>query len=242
MPLQGGLGGSSLGGGLQGGQGLQQLDGGLARPQRSLVRQHVIAALEPLLKINGLYLHSIVALPMPLRTVEDLEYFKREVQGSTPTVAVALGTKGYTRDGLEATEVELKLEIAVYIASSNARSFVAGRLEQDVSATSDLTADPGIETILEHVEALLLGQELGLSTVGGPLVGESEEPLFTLPEYSVWAQTYSVEMQRDVNVARSITAVLTSIAVMSTPDGVAAELEPGASLTETVTTLEVPAP
>ncbi len=243
MPLQGGLGGSSLGGALGGGAGLQPFDTGLARPQRTLIRQHLAAALAPLLKANGGYLSgSIWSLPQPLRSQEDCEYLYKAILGYTPAIAIALGGKSLERIGLDATEIRGKIEIAVYVVCANARGLVLGRLEQDVGAGSDPTADPGGETILEHVAQLISGQELNLAGTN-ELQAEGEEPLYTFDEYSVWSQTYYAYVDNDANPDRDISAVVTSVDVQSTPDGVAAELATGVpSLTETVTTLEVPSP
>lgn len=239
MPLQGGLGGSSLGGGLGGGLGVQQFDTGLARPQRTLIRQHIAAALAPMLKLNGGYLHKIGVLPRPLRgrDEDELGLLVSAVLGRSPCVLVALGAKSYESIGLDATEELGELEVAIYAVSSNARSFVEGRLEQDAAATSSANADPGIETMLEHCEQLLLGQGLGLSTAH-EMRGRTEEEVYTFEEYTVWEQTYALKVSRDINVSRAIADICTVVAVANNLDD-ADLVNP---VVETETTLEVPTP
>jgi hypothetical protein len=234
--------GGQLGGGGQGvggGTGLQTFDTGQRRPQRTLVRQHVLAALEPLLKSNGGYIHRIKPYPRPLRNLsgEDLDLLVSELQSQVPAIVVALGKKTYLHAGLQATEVIGELEVEVYALNAHQRAMVEGRLEQDAIATTSKTNDPGIETMLEHIEERLLGQDVGVAT-SVELRGKSEDEVATNQTHTLWCQVYTVHLERDVNPDRDAPGPITEVEVNGFPDGDVKSTP----LTTTLTELEVPAP
>jgi len=241
MAGPGGLIGGS-GQGVGGGTGLHPFDTGLNRPQRTLVRQHVIAQLAPLLKSSGGkgYVNRVTALPRPLRNLskEDLAEVVNELEGQVPSILVALGGKTYERVGERGTEVVALLEVEIYALSSHQRSFIAGRLEQDAIATGAVSADPGVETMLEHIEERLIGQTVGPATTW-EFIPRTEDEVATSPDLTMWSQSYVVHLTRDINVDRDVADVVTTVEVKGTPDGLPVSNAP---LTDTVTELEVPAP
>lgn len=236
-----GYGGSYSGSsytGAQQGTGNQKFDTGLFRAQRSAVRESIAARLAPLLKANGRYVRKIGNLPRPLKghDEEELGFLANEVQGNAPCIVVALGRKEYQSAGMDipATQFRGELEVAIYVASANSRAFVEGRLAQDVPAMSDATADPGIETMLEHIEELLIGQMIDLKGTADmrPI---SEDEVFTGGDYSVWEQRYTLLVDRFLNPERLNTKILTSIEGANNLDGA----DPGNPVVDTVSTLEI---
>ncbi len=185
----------------------------LTKAQRSLVREAVIAKLAPLRIANGKYIAAIGALPRPLRGEDDdagWAMITMATGGASPAILVALGNAKYEPFDTEALEVVSVLEIAIYIVTANKRGLVDGRLASDVVATASALADPGVETALEHIQELLLGQDLGINTVY-ELHLETESEVSTGVDDSAWEQRYSVRMQRAINPDRLITELMTEI-------------------------------
>jgi hypothetical protein len=212
MGIGGILGGQALGGALNG-TGLHKFDTGLFRAQRTVIRESLCARLSPLLKANGGYLASIVELARPLRGEGDedgLALLARAVNGRAPCLVVALGKKNYDGTDTESLLVAGELDIAIYAVTAHARDHVAGRLAADVVSDSNRAADPGIETMLEHVEELLLGQELGIKGVLEVRFNDEDE-VATFDDYTVWEQRATIKVQRDINPRRNSTAFVTSI-------------------------------
>lgn len=218
-------------------------DTGLAKPQRSLVREAVAGRLADLLKAAEppRYLAAIKYLPKPMRgqSDEDGKAMLIEVlQGQAPAIAIAIGRKQYDRTGPNTLEQVGELELVVYVTSAHGRDIVEGRLSQDVSAERTLTADPGIETILEHVEERLLGQELGIETVSA-LAGGEEDEVATFKDMTIWSQSYTVTVDRTVNPARGITQLVTSAENRVGLDGVSGDLDaPENAFVTTVSTID----
>lgn len=190
-------------------------DTGLQQPQRTLIRAAIAAQLADLLKSADVprYLHAIVQLPKPVRGAGDEDgkaMLNHYLQGAAPAVAIALGRKSFDRLGPNALEVLGELEIVLYVASRHERGLVDGRLSQDVTARIAQNVDPGIDTMLEHIEERLLGQELGIETVSA-LSGGVEDEVMTFDDVTVWSQTYSVVVDRTVNPARGSKITVTSV-------------------------------
>lgn len=236
MGIEGNLGGSGVGGYLDG-SALHQFDTGLFRPQRTMVRQFLRAALGVLLKANGGYVHKIGALPRPLHgpSEDELGLLVTAVANQTPAILIALGDKDIESTGMDATECRGELEIVIYAMSSSQRSFIDGRLEADAVAVSDASTDPGIETLLEHIEELVLGQSLPIQGIA-ELRGHAEKELYTFAEYTVWTQRYTAKVERVINRDRAVAGIVTTVAVLSQLDGANA-VNP---IVETITNLEVP--
>jgi hypothetical protein len=213
MGVGGSLHGSAVGGTLHG-AGPHVFDTGLHRAQRTTVRQAIADRLAPLLKKNGGYLRSIKMLPRPIRSEGDddgLGFLGAALQGQAPSIAIALGRKTYEQtDAGEANLASGVIDFAIYVIGGHSRGHVEGRLEADVTAAADRTADPGIDVILEHVEEYLLGQELGIKGTLEMRAVEEDEVL-SADDYTVWEQRYTVKVERKINPRRASTQIATSL-------------------------------
>ncbi|MEO7735520.1 MAG: hypothetical protein ABIY55_31490 [Kofleriaceae bacterium] len=191
----------------------------------------------PMLKANGGYLAKIGVLPRPLKAESDdeLGFIWIALQGATPSLCVALGRMEVTPiDGNE--DYLGELEIAVYALSKNLRAFVDGRMSPDVVASGDPAADPGIETMLEHVREVLVGQELDVIGVH-EIRPKSEDEVVTDGEGALWEQRFTVVVQVSVNPQRASSDLVTSIEAQHELDGLADANQP---FVDTITPLEVP--
>ncbi len=213
MGFSGSLGGSAFGGAYSG-TAVNRYDSGLHRAQRSEIRQILVDRLGALLFSNGRYLRSIRQLPRPLKgdSPEEIDLIVNELQGQSPAVLVAIGRKTYQAAGMEIPAVSYRgeLELAVYVVCTNARARQDGRLSTDIAGQSDPLADPGIETVLEHIEELLLGQELNIKSVS-ELRPVSEDELATFGDLSIWEQRYTLAVERVMNPERDNGEALTAI-------------------------------
>lgn len=190
-------------------------DTGATKAQRTLVREAVVARLAGLRKsaVPARYLTAIAELPRRFRgegDAEGLDMLMKAFNGACPAVAVALGRMPLEGAGLEPNELRGELDVSVYAASQHSRDLVAGRLAADVIATASLTADPGVETILEHVAERLLGQGLGVDGVSEPR-GTEEDIVATFGDITVGELTFTVKVERKINPSRATVQLVTSI-------------------------------
>lgn len=185
-------------------------DSGLVVPQRTALRAAIVSRLL-LLKRPQLYLQAVDVLPGRLDGGDDdtMSELATLLQGRTPAMLVALGRADAAGSGMPASTTRLEYEIVVYIADAHARGTVLGRLAGDAAA-ADVTKDPGIETMIEHAEELLLGRDLGIPGVT-ELRLESEDPVRSDEVFTLWALTFKARGMRDVNHNRAITTLLTEI-------------------------------
>lgn len=202
-----------------------KFDTGLAKPQRTLIREAIIAKLAPLLTTANpaRYVAAIKPLPRALRGEGDGDGFamlKYEVAGKAPCILVAVGRKRYD-SSVNPLEARGELEVAIYLVSSHARGIVSGRLAIDAVATADLTKDPGIEVMLEHVEELLLGQPLGIAGVD-MLRPTDEDEVVTFEDFTAWELRFVVAVERVINPNRDETELVTSIEGKHEESGTAA--------------------
>lgn len=214
MGLAGSLAGSGYGGALAG-TALHKFDTGLHRAQRTEIRQALIERITGALgKVEGGYLRAVVSIPRPLKndSAEEIGLIYDRVQGQQPCVAIALGRKEYQADGMDIPAVNFRgyIDLAIYAISGNLRERVDGRLATDVSGAADVTADPGVDIILEHLEEVLLGQELDLKTVY-ELRPVSEDELATFADVAIWEQRYLIGVDRSIDPDRDNEDVLMSI-------------------------------
>lgn len=217
-------------------------DTGLTRAQRTLLRATIAAQLSDLLVANGGYLHAIRSLPRPLKnsSEEELGWIGYVAQGQYPMVLIALGSKSYESVDVSAV-YRGKIEVSIYACSGNIRGVIDGRLETDVVAASDATKDPGIDTILEHVEERLLGQGFELGNLPAQrtthMDPESEEELVTGGDCTVWEQKYSLYVMREVNPDRKVTQLNLT---MEAQTSIEPTSDPENPLVDTVANLEAP--
>jgi hypothetical protein len=180
-------------------------DSDLAKPQRTLVRDGVVAALEGLRRPT-LYLAAVVLLPAPIRAGQQHEeaFLREAVSGQTPAVAIALGGRDFESVGTDNIEWTGDLDVHVYCCTTHARGLVAGRTAADVVADADATADPGLETIGEHVFERLAGLPLTAANAA-ELRPVREEYTFVDADMTVVEQVYKVTVNTDVDPARART-------------------------------------
>lgn len=217
-------------------------DTGLAAPQRTLIRNKLVERFAPLLKSNGGYVMKLGLLPRPLRnrSEDELSLLGWAIAGVTPAIMFAIGRKVLTSNGTDGREWEGAYEVTIYAASSNQRSYVDGRLSGDVAAIADLTADPGIDVMLEHIEECVLGQEIGIATTL-ELRESTEDELWTGSDMSIWEQHYTIRATRDINPNRAVTALVTSVHVTTTAVALGGDVaDPLNPVVETITDLEAP--
>ncbi len=214
MGLAGSLSGSGYGGALSG-TGVNRYDTGLHRAQRSEIRQALIDRITNALAFsNGRYLRAVRALPRPLKSdsPEEMTLVVEMLGTQTPAVLISLGRKTHSAAGMDIPAVNFTgdIELAVYVVSANARARTDGRLSTDIAGMSDPKADPGIETILEHLEELLIGQEPNIKTVC-EIRPKYEDEFATFADLTIWEQRYTLSVERQVNPDRDNDEVLTDI-------------------------------
>lgn len=202
-------------------------DTGLSIPQRTAIRNALIARLSPLLKRQtppapAKYLRAITTVARPLRGRGDdtgLQLIANALLGQAPAIAIALGKLPAEQAGTAPTEYLGELEVALYVVSEHNRDTEEGRLYGDAIAAADDTADPGIWTMLEHARERVAGAHLGIPSVEEPLFLDEDEVL-TAANASVWEQRYSLRLTIAIDPARDVTELVTSIESRTTPDGV----------------------
>lgn len=209
-------------------------DSGLARPQRTLVRDAVIAGLDELRRASGGYLAEVVPLAVPLVFTDGEEawHFLDVVRGRSPVAGVALGSRDFSAHGTGASEWHGELEVLVYLASAAKRSHLA-RVAGDVVSDASDQAEPGLEVIAAHVFERLAGRYFDSST-GGILRPQRERIAYFGADYTVIEQVYQLQLVTDVNPARDLVQVLETIR--------AAHTDTAADPYELPAVTEVPAP
>lgn len=230
--------------------GAQVYDTGLDVPQRTAVRSAIVAKLQPLLKANGLYMRGIAPLARPYRGAGDdagLVLINMALQGRAPAVLVALGAQRFKEMDVSLDTITSELEVVVYAVGANPRAMDDGRLAPDVTAMTDVAADPGIETMLEHIRQLLLKVDLDVNGVYELQLVE-ETDTFTGAEITVFEQSYRVRCDVAVDPNRAlktssiwgptIPQVATSILASNNLDGA----DPANPIAQSLTTLKTEDP
>jgi hypothetical protein len=203
----------------------QQFDTGLPLPQRSMIRQAIVNHLgttptgtgRPLLRSAGGYVNKIGQLPRLLDgSDEDIAGdLWVALQGvAPPALCVALGDEDFESVGIGGRSWTSELEVAVYAVSSNLRALVDGRLSPDVVAAVDPTADPGIETMVEHVRQLLCGEDFSLPTVHA-VKPKAVRHKATGADVTIWEHRFTVGVDVDVNPQRANSEVAGDLEVRS---------------------------
>ena len=210
-------------------------DHGGAVPQRTALRNALLTRLS-VLKRPTMYLHAVSALPTPLAAMDEAAdaYLSRAVGGRYPAVAVALGRGDAAPAGMPQSHARKTIEVAVYVMSAHGRDYVEGRLSGDVSAAT-VTNDPGIETMLEHVEELLLGRDLGVPGVS-ELRPVHEQEVWSGDDFTVWELLFTARVDRTINHNRLVTTLLAEIDARHEVEGADPDNPEAVSLT----TLEAP--
>lgn len=179
---------------------------GLALPQRTIVRRAAVQLLSALKRSSGGYLYDVKPFGGVVRTYTDqpdIELLQKAL-GPTPAIGVALGTRefqdmaigvGGSRGG-GSMQTLSQLQLLLYFADQHGRDGLTGRHEPDSIALADDHADPGLDIMMEHAIELMHGQypTMTVGTVKQIKI-QREEELGTLPEITIWLQTYRVVLQ-----------------------------------------------
>jgi hypothetical protein len=200
-------------------------DHGLAKPLRTLVREGVIARLARLGVAVGGYLQAIVPLGSAIRGQEDqdgLDFLRVALNGRVPAVAVSLGAQTFNPAGQGGYQYKPILDVHVYVVTNNLRSREA-RQAADVVAIADVTKDPGVDIMLEHVSELLIGHQIASSAAPkGQQILElrqtREYEIFNDNSLAVWESTFTVALSREINQKRDVTTAITSLWTFTTLD------------------------
>lgn len=202
---------------------MHRFDSGLAIPQRTAIRRAVMAGLEELRRptlpgAGALYLEGIFELAVPVRFTQDAdeEHFKTVVAGRSPAVAVAIGDRTFSSHGTDSNEWNGTLEVHVYSLSRNARGFLP-RVAGDEASKASLGADPGIETIAEHIFERLAGAVLR-DQRASELRPVREGFVLFAEDAIVFEQVFEVSVMTDVDKNRDLIVRLTSIDTSHTDD------------------------
>lgn len=200
-----------------------EFDTTLGEAQRTKVRAGVAAKLAPLLRSEGLYLLGIFEIGRVIKngTEEEIDEIANVAKGQTPCVMIALGRKTYVPTGTTGYRdiVQGNLTVHIYVLSRSFRSSKARLAGDVVSAASD-AADPGVETILEHIEELLIGHQVQGAGSVYQLVPTHEDEIDAGEDYVLFEQQYEVKVTRDHRRYKGITQLITEIRTRGLPDGV----------------------
>ena len=220
-------------------------DSGGAKAQRTLIREAIIKRLGVLLKTAdpARYIPHGGIRPLPqivgvMNEDGELSMLEHFFNGAAPGIGVALGRMTFDPGGLEATSLLGELPVAVYIGTQHGRDFVDGRLAADKIATSDLTADPGLETILEHVIELLGGQSIEVCGVSELRVEYEDPSIAVFANWTVGEVRLMAKVAREIKPWRDVTQLATEVEHRLSADAIPDD-EPGYDpLITTLTTLE----
>jgi hypothetical protein len=167
--------------------------GGLGVPQRTLVQQGVVDTLAPLAIAHGGYVLDVVKTGVVVRSYTDeagIAMLFAEIN-RTPCIAVATGGASFENIGIGGKENRGDLQVHIYFATQHQRGMQVGRMEADVVALSDRTADPGLHVMMQHTIELLLGQYPNTTTAKiKQLKIRREDELVTMPEITIWMQVW----------------------------------------------------
>jgi hypothetical protein len=186
-----------------------EFDTGLTLPQRTIIRRAALQILSPLKRVNGGYLANVKAFGGVVRTYTDepdIELLQKAL-GSTPAIGIALATRQFRNAAVQSgrklgdprsraqPQALSELQMRLYFANQHGRDGLTGRHELDSVAVVDDLADPGLDVMMEHALELMHGS-YPTATVGTikQIEIETEEELATLPEVTIWMQTYKITL------------------------------------------------
>lgn len=221
-------------------------DTGLPKPQRTMLVEAIATRLLGQLT----YLRAVKRIARIVRQAvgETHDFFGIDLmnnasQGNMPCVLVALGDAQYHATGTDPIDGVSELDVQLLVISSHLGGREDGRLSPDAVALAgtDPKADPGIDTMLEHIEERLSGQDLGVASIDVIRWKHTGE-IDTLQEYSAWEARFTVQLDRNVNPDRAEMRQSLSIEVDNQLDGVPRTDPPGEldPIVTTITDLEAP--
>lgn len=137
---------------------------------------------------GGGYLAEVEAYNGEIDQSEGPEDIRRALRGRSPMILVAAVGGSFTPESQSRRRWMRLITMEMYVASNHNRSR-ENRTRSDVVADGDPTADPGIYQIVEDVQQILSGNDLGLSGVG-PLSPRREDVLLQEKDFTVWRLLY----------------------------------------------------
>ena len=192
-------------------------DTGASTPQRTRIRNGVATLLSGLKRTAGPSPTGYLAEVMPTRLI--VRSYRDEIGVAQlvntlsrfPSIGVAVGDRVSNVKGIGGYQEQGQLDLLLYIASSNARPGVAGRLESDSAALASDLADPGLDVILEHAKELVLGQYVDAVGDIKQLRPDREEQLYTEAPVEIWLQSYLITVMVQISEFRNVDQLLESI-------------------------------
>ncbi|MDQ3153633.1 MAG: DUF1834 family protein [Actinomycetota bacterium] len=189
-------------------------DTGLVASQRRTIRDAIVARLGALKRVEDLYLTAVKPSAVVLDgTQEGLDRLREELNGQAPSMMVALGRKTFNPAGTTTARDRHtgQIEVHVYVVSANQRSYVA-KVAGDVASDADDVADPGTDTMLEHVEELLNGYQVpDASESIHRLIPTDEDEVYHGADFAIWHLRYTVLVERTTLRNKGISQLVESI-------------------------------
>lgn len=170
-------------------------------PQRTLIQQGAVTLLSALKRPTG-YLAEVMAIGGIVRSHTDgvdIEWLMKTFN-RTPAIGVATGTRTFGAAAIGGKHAVMSsCELLLYFATQHSRDYQRGRQESDALSRIDNTADPGLHVAMEHALELMIGAyPTTLTSTVKQIAIQREEELATLPEITIWLQTYHVTLQSRV--------------------------------------------
>jgi hypothetical protein len=172
-------------------------DTGNEQPQRTIVQTAAVALLGALKRSNGGYLQDVIPWGGIVRSYTDEVDIQLLIKqcGRTPSIAVALATRSFETINVQRSAFKSDLQLLLYFATQHSRDMQKGRHEADIAALANDQADPGLHIMMAHALELMVGVfPTTLTSTIKQIIPEREEEVATLPEITIWMQTYRVMM------------------------------------------------
>ena len=142
------------------------------------------------------YLGLVGAYNGALDGADGLEAFRRRCRGQFPAVLVGAGESPYTAESVSRRRFRRDVQVDIFAASSNLRSR-EHRVRNDPGLDINSTRDPGVYKLLEHIHAIIGGNDLGLQGVG-PATPIREDSLLRIDEFTIWRAIYEFKVDAHV--------------------------------------------
>ncbi len=137
---------------------------------------------------GGGYLQTVEEYNGEIDQSDGPEDFIRALRGRSPAILVTAAGGSLSPESVSRRRWRRLISFDLYVASKHNRTR-EHRTRSDVVADGDPTADPGIYQIVENVQQILSGNDLGLDGVG-PLSPRREDVLLQESGFTVWRLVY----------------------------------------------------
>lgn len=166
----------------------------MANPSTTL-ENALIAALAPMLKINGGYLRAVERYNGELGG-DDLDDVKRRLSGRCPGVLVAAHAARYATRNIQRLRFDKAISVDVWMVSNHLRSREA-RMAGDVVSAADATADPGLQQIEHDIQQLISGSDLDVDGAG-PWIPQQVDVVVQADDLCIYRAVYLVDADANV--------------------------------------------